>query len=176
MTIQETKLILAIIAETYQKFEITDTAVSIWASIFEKETINDVKKALLSVIATDRFAPTPARIKESLQAQKIETFKKSLTPTEQKMLDKDPALVWAGAHKKMLTCQDSYRAFLASPTMPQWVKDAFEAVGGIKLCLMEDSSRLYPRFEKAWNDGKARYLGQETNLLANEQHQLLERR
>lgn len=158
MTKEETKIILAIIAETYQRFEYSETLVSIWTSVFSKESVETVKKAILKIIESDKFAPTPARVKEAIEEEDVEKAKQALTMEERDILEIDPATVWAGAHRKMLKNREKYKDFLNSQVVPRWIKDAFEAVGGIELCTMGDDSRLYPRFEKAWNDGKTRFL------------------
>lgn len=167
MTKEETKIILAIIAETYQKFEYSETLVSIWSSVFAKESVGTVKKAVLKIIESDKFVPTPARVKEVIEEESVEKAKQTLTVEERDVLEIDPAAVWAGAHRKMLTNREKYKEFLNSQVVPRWIKDAFEDVGGIELCTMGDDSRLYPRFEKAWNEGKARFLGQMKNSQLN---------
>lgn len=169
MTKEETKIILAIIAETYQRFEYSETLVSIWASVFANESVETVKKAILKIIEYDKFAPTPARVKEVIEEESVEKAKQTLTMEERDVLEIDPATVWAGAHRKMLTNREKYKEFINSQVVPRWIKDAFEAVGGIELCTMGDDSRLFPRFEKAWNDGKARFLDE---IGENSQNQL----
>lgn len=152
----------------YQKrFEASEAAIPVWDAVIgdipEKELLIAAKKCCASC----KFPPTPAEVLENVESSRIEKAKQTLTVEERDVLEIDPAAVWAGAHRKMLTNREKYKEFLNSQVVPRWIKDAFEAVGGIDLCTMGDDSRLYPRFEKAWNEGKAGFLGQMKNPQLN---------
>lgn len=144
------KNILLLFKTVYgDRFELNPASAGIWKSLLNGYSKEELEEAAQQVCKTSPFPPTPADV--------IKNIKKSRTKNID-ILQRTASDIWEGARKKMLTDSHKYDLFLESKTVPKYIKESFEAVGGVTLCYNSDLDRIFPRFEAVFNEKKRHFI------------------
>ena len=144
------KNILMLFKTVYgDRFEINPATAGIWNNLLKDYSEEELQEAARAVCQNSPYPPTPADV--------IKNIKKRRTSSVD-ILRRTASDIWEGAKKKMLTNSNRYVSFLQSETVPKFIKESFEAVGGVSLCYNSDLDRIYPRFEAVYNEKKRYFI------------------
>ena len=143
------KQILLLFRACYgERFEISQATSGVWTTLLQGISEKELNEAAREVCKTNHYPPTPADV--------IDVVKKNRSNSVD-ILQRTASDIWEGAKQKMLRDKEKYRNFLAAKNIPSYIKQSFEAVGGIRLCTMSDIDSVFPRFERVFNELKNRY-------------------